>query len=69
MNKKVKLVLVVIIFTIILITIGYIGNITWSNPDITSKRLFITYKKEYLISSVILLLGYIGIDILSQKKK
>lgn len=67
MNKKIKWILIVSILMIMLITTIYLGNLNWNNPDMTSKRLYITYLKEFLIGTIIMLSGYLGIEILSKK--
>lgn len=67
MNKKIKWILIVSILMIMLITTIYLGNLNWNNPDMTSKRLYITYWKEFLIGTIIMLSGYLGIGILSKK--
>lgn len=67
MNKKIKWILISIILLIMLITIIYLGSLNWSNPDMTSKRLYITYWKEYLAGVIITISGYFGIQILLKK--
>lgn len=64
MKKKIKWILISIILLIMLITMIYLGNINWRNPDMTSKRLYITYWKEYLVGVIITISGYFGIQIL-----
>ena len=67
MNKKIKWILIISILIIMLMTTIYLGNLNWNNPDMTSKRLYITYWKEFLAGTIIMLLGYLGIETLSKK--
>lgn len=60
--KKVKWLLIVLIILIMVFTLIYLGNLKWSNVDITDKRLFVMYWKEYLIGGFIYLAGYLAIQ-------
>lgn len=60
--KKIKWLLISLILLIMLVTIIYLGNLRWTNVDVTDKRLFAMYWKEYSIGGVIYLVGYIAIQ-------
>lgn len=61
-SKKIKWLLIILILLIMVCALIYLGNLKWSNVDITNKRLFVMYWKEYLIGGFIYLAGYISIQ-------
>ena len=40
----------------------FLAKIKWSNPDMTDTRLIMTYWKEYIISIIVCITGYLIIS-------
>lgn len=62
MSKKLKNSLAILIAILMIIIVIYCAKLKFTNPDMTEMRLVMTFWKEYLISSALLLIGYFAIN-------
>lgn len=53
-----KSIKIIFSFLLIISVFIFLIKIKWSNPDMTDTRLLMTYWKEYIISCILLLIGY-----------
>ena len=60
--KKYKWVIVSILLLIVLGDLIFLGYLQVSNIDMTEARLLITYWKEYLVSCLVEIICYLGIN-------
>lgn len=62
MKVKIKLIKIVCSLIAMVLVFLFLAKIKWSNPDMTDTRLIMTYWKEYIISIIVCIIGYLIIS-------
>lgn len=62
MKAKIKLIKIICSLIAMVLVFLFLAKIKWSNPDMTDTRLIMTYWKEYIISIIVCITGYLIIS-------